>query len=392
MTKHRTSPTRRHVIAALGLTGVGAVAGCLGDGDTDDSGDDLTFDSDEIPTFPVVDDPPDAVYVPTHYEGMVMPGPVAVDDLMVGPMLTYPHQFWIVTGDEAERVEPSEDDDVHLMVTAWDSETEAVLPVDTGVSLEIYQEDEHVSSNTPWLMISQEMGFHFGDNVPLDGDGHYRVEGTIPALDVDRTGEFENRFTESYEFSFEFHFDDDARQQMVGGVEYLSEEEWGELGALTPMHERHGGHHHDEHDHNHDSHDHHVPYSSVPSADELPGTLQEIHHSGDAEIVTTVFSPESRFSDAEWYVAVSPRTPYNRSVLPMMQLDGIAYFDTEEIEQPLRATLDHELGLHYGAPYPDLESTDQFQIEFIAPPQVSRHQGYERAFLDMDAVTIDLAL
>lgn len=401
--------TRRSLFTIAGVTVTSGLAGCLGDDESADESDESdadepSYDGEGVPTFPEVEDPPEAVYKPTHYEGMVMPEPVEVGDFAIGPMLTYPHTFWIVTEDIAEQTDPSPDDDVHLMVTVWDRETDTVLPVDSGISLDIYRDDSLVTTNNPWLMISQEMGFHFGDNVPLDGDGHYRVEGTIPGIAAERLGGFANRFDGSVDFSFEFHFDQEVRDRMIGDVDYLPEEEWGEPGALRPMHEHDshdhadgygdGDHHDDGHHgdgHDHGSH-HEVPYSSVPPVEALPGLVQDTPESGDAVLATTVFEPGTRFADDSWYVAVSPRTPYNRSVLPMMQLDGVIITDAEETESPLRATLDDEIGFHFGASFDELDAATEFRLEIIAPPQVARHQGYERAFLEMPPVTIDLDL
>ena len=418
--------TRRRVLEGATIAGGLAVAGCTsngGDDGTDADGDavdaDDGDDGNDRLAFPEIEDPPAAVYRPTHRERMVLLEPVVADEYVVAPMYTYPHPFWIFTG-ELERHEPTPEEDVHLMVTVWDRETGVVVPIDASVTLELFRDDGLVSTTTGWLMISQQMGFHFGDNVPLDGDGTYRVEGRIAPLDVRRTGAFDGRFEASTEFAFEFDFDRDDLHALVREIEYFPEEEWGEPGALESMghgdhvHGDHGHHHDDGHNHDHDdghnhdhddghNHDHDddyhhdgdhdaVPYSALPPAERLPGTLQGTPESGDAVLATTLLEPGSRFVDGdEWYLAVSPRTPYNRCVLPLMGLEATLEGATGTETVDLVETLDHELEYHYGAPLSSVSEGDELTIAVRTPPQVSRHQGYETAFVEMPEVTLELS-
>ncbi|MDX1748477.1 MAG: hypothetical protein R3324_21300, partial [Halobacteriales archaeon] len=55
---------------------------------------------------------------------------------------------------------------------------------------------------------------------------------------------------------------------------------------------------------------------------------------------------------------------------------------------PLQATLDPDLGYHYGAAVPSLSSGDSVTVTVDGPPQVARHEGYEMAFLEMPPVTL----
>ncbi|MCU4926078.1 hypothetical protein OB905_08775 [Halobacteria archaeon AArc-dxtr1] len=341
MTDHTTRRTYLKTAAATGVSAsLAAIAGCL-DGASDDENGDDSDDPDEppLPEFPMVEDPPDAVYLPTHRESMRMLDPIEAGDYTLAPMLSYPHPFWVVADEELSEEQPEDGTGVHLMFTVWDAETGVVLPVAEGSELRVMQDGEEVGSpRIPWSMLSQEMGFHFGDNVSLPGDGTYTVEVTLPALDVQLTGDLEGTFQESETASFEFEYDDEFRQDVVGGVEYLDEDEWGEPGALEPM--DHGGHDHGDHeghdddgghsgddshgdhdgdghsddghgdhdgdghsddshgdhgdhdgaddhgehngDDHHGDHDHHVPYSELPPADHYPGT----HLEPDAESVS----------------------------------------------------------------------------------------------------------
>ena len=122
----------------------------------------------------MLEDRPDAVYFPAHVEGMAMAGMGAAGDYRFGLMYSYPHRFWNVNGTESSLTEIASDDDVHLMATVWDAETRQVLP-DTGLSLEIERDGDLVSQEVIYPMLSQPMGFHYGANFGLDGDGEAGV-------------------------------------------------------------------------------------------------------------------------------------------------------------------------------------------------------------------------
>jgi hypothetical protein len=60
--------------------------------------------------------------------------------------------------------------------------------------------------------------------------------------------------------------------------------------------------------------------------------------------------------------------------------DGATVF-----EGPVERTLDPDLYYHYGAAIDrGLQSDDDVELAVTTPPQVARHEGYERAFLQMD--------
>ncbi|APX95980.1 DUF7350 domain-containing protein [Natronorubrum daqingense] len=420
------------------LTGVGAgtlaLAGCLdgiADGDGDDEGDDSSdgengggSDEDvDVPAFPEIDDPPDAVYRPTHRESMRVLEPVDAGEYTLAPMLSYPHPFWVVAGgadeDEVEREDPEQMEGVHLMVLCWDEETETILPVDEGVEIAVSRDGDPVGSpRSAWTMISQEMGFHFGDNVPLEGDGTYTVDVELPSLSVRRTGDLEDRFTDRERATFEFDYDQSFRDA-VFDVTYFDEDEWGEPGALEPMHGEDAGEHDEHHDDGHadddhgghedgdheddDHHGHHedIPYSSLPPASDYPGTLLEsteepedgdLPRSGDAAFVATLVDSSSRLAvDGETTLLVSPRTPYNRVPLADMSIRAILEREDESVaDADLEQTIDGEYGLHYAGPLPDAAAGDGVTVEVDAPPQVARHQGYETAFLEMPPIEFDV--
>jgi hypothetical protein len=439
MTRKRID--RRTVIGrTAALTGAIALAGCAepssDDGETDsvDDADDADEDVEAVPEIIEVEAPPDAVYVPTHREAMRTLEPIETGDVALAPMLSYPHPFWIVAGgsaDSLERVEPEEGHGVHMMFTVWDRETGIVLPVDDGARIRVFQDGEQVGSPlSPWTMISQEMGFHFGDNVSLPGDGSYTVEVELPPLSTRKTGALDDRLTDTVTAEFEFEYDEAFREEVVGGVEYLDEELWGQRGALEPMdhgdhthgdddghehgddhdhHEEHDDHEHSDDEHEHDDghdddHDHHeIPYSQLPSVEEYPGTVlhgadedepaddADLPRSGDAAFLAAVFDEgEGALADGDPYLLVSPRTPYNRVPLADMTMRATIERDGDADEVSLEQTLNGEYDLHYGATVADLEGGETVTIEIETPPQVARHQGYETAFLEMEPVELEV--
>ncbi|WP_137290167.1 DUF7350 domain-containing protein [Natronorubrum halophilum] len=409
---HEHDPDRRTFLKRTGVaTGALALAGCLGD-DGEDEDEDSEENVDDLPGFPMVENPPAAVYLPTHRESMRMLEPIEAGDYTLAPMLSYPHPFWLVGGsgseDEAERVVPEQSRGVHMMVTLWDDETGIVLPVDSGAVIRVSLDGEQVGSPaSPWAMISQQMGFHFGDNVPLEGDGTYAIEVELPPLPARTAGELEGRFTDAETATFEFDYDESFREAVTQGVEYLDEEEWGKLDALEPMtHSEHdgddrgdgdSGHDDDGGEHGDDDHGQAaIPYSALPSADAYPGTHLEstddsdtdLPRSGDAAFLVTLFESGSRLADGDdRYLLVSPRTPYNRVPLADMTMNATVERDGETVagadETILEQTIDSEYDLHYGASLPDVRPGDAVTIAIESPPQVARHQGYETAFLEM---------
>jgi uncharacterized protein involved in high-affinity Fe2+ transport len=320
----------------------------------------------------LVEDRPDAVYVPTHADGMEMIGTASDGRYKVGLSYTYPHVFWLMTGGDRDRVEVGSDTSVHLMATVWDSETGLVVP-SGGLRFEITREGEPVVSKSAWSMLSQNMSFHFGDNIALDGDGTYEVAVSISPPSARTTGAFDGAFESSAEATFDFEYS----RSTLGEIPYQPRDDAGERGALEPMQMDM------------------LPVAQLPPTEELSGRVFGEATSGDAAFAATALSePPAGLEGDGAYLAVSPRTPYNRFPLPLMSVSarldrgGEAVFDGE-----CAPTFDSDLGYHYGAALEDgaVESGDELTVSVGAPPQVSRHEGYETAFLEFDDVTLTLS-
>jgi len=309
----------------------------------------------------LVENRPDATYLPTHREGMQMIGMGQAGEYMVGLTYSYPHRFWTVTGTTAEQVTIQDADSLHLMATVWDPETNIVLPISAGLSLAVAQDGETVDEKDPWPMVSQNMGFHYGDNYQLAGDGLYQVNVTVSEMNERRLGAFADRFGEAGELSLEFDFSRAALENLA--YEQFPERQ-GSRDALSLM--------------NMDM----VPTSQLPATDSLPGQLLGTA-SGSDEVYAATWLPDADFlADGESYLAISVRTPYNRVPLPMMSLDGTVEADGETtFDDALSAAIHPDLGYHYGAVVETTTDSPSVSVEAIAPPQVSRHEGYETAFM-----------
>lgn len=342
---------RRAFLAAGSAAGVAALAGCG------------SLESRAIDIPPVLDDRPDAIYVPGHVEGMDMVGMDTVGDYAVALSYSYPHRFWTVTGDERERTSIEDADAVHLMATVWDPETGMVLP-DVGVAAEITRDGSLVSEEAVYAMLSQPMGVHHGANFAGLDEGDYEVAVRVGATASRPTGAFTGRFGEPATATFEFTFDRSEMRE----IRFDRLDRGGERDALEPMSmER-------------------VPTGVAPKADELPGETATAV-AGDVRYVATTVEPPAGVDGEGSYLAISPRTRYNGYVLSRMGLTAGLERDGETIaEAELTRTIDPDLGYHYGTALPD--SSDELSISVETPPQVARHEGYETAFFDVATATL----
>ena len=342
---------RRTLLQAGGALGLATLAGCSNLISTQPAGNP-----------PVISDRPDAVYFPTHIEGMEMVGMGEGGDYRFGLMYSYPHRFWNVTGAETTRTSIESDDDVHIMASVWDGETMQVLP-DTGLSLTIRRDDELVFEEVVYPMLSQRMGTHYGANAGLTGDGSYEVTVSVGGMSTRRTGSFEGRFGEPASTTITFDYSQSARNDLP---REMTPDRAGERAAVEPMQMEM------------------MPTGTAPARDALPN-VRGSGSSGDAEfVVGTLDSPPAGVDETGTYLYVSARTPYNQMTLPAMTVEAA----TGSFDGELTRTLDPELGYHYGAVV-DSPGTS-VTVTPTVPPQTARHEGYETAFLDFDSLEVSL--
>ncbi|OAQ54469.1 hypothetical protein HTG_02655 [Natrinema mahii] len=361
-------------VAGVGAVGTAGLAGCL---------ERLGFEEESAwANPPLVEDRPDAVYLPASLEEMGMYGMDSDGDYALGLSYTFPHRFWTVeaTSEGKQLVEVDADDSLHLMLTVWDQETNTVLPVDPIV--EVLQDGSPVDagSSSPWPMISQRMGFHYGDNVRLPGEGEYTARVRSGPVSLERTGAFDGRLESAATLEVDFEYSRSAVNDL--SFETIDEDRRGNREALPLM--SHG----DDGDSGEAGDGGGMPpMGQGPPIDDLPGESLGTERSGDAAI-TAIRTDAERVADSGDYLAICLRTPYHDISLPLTSLSATLERDRSvRREERLTETLDGEFGHHYGLAVDDLAAGDRLTVSVDSPPQVSRHDGYETAFFEFDDVT-----
>ncbi|SDF40046.1 DUF7350 domain-containing protein [Halorientalis regularis] len=346
---------RRAVLrAGAGLVGAGIVGGCL------------QTESRSVRSPPLAENRPDAVYYPTHSEGMKMVGSTTAGEYETAAMYSYPHRFWEVTGSDTNLKKLDGSTAMHFMAVVWDPETKTVLP-NASLTVELTKDGSLADQTNMYAMLSQPMGLHYGNNLEGNGDGTYTASidiGSVPEDRVRRSGDFQGRFTEPETAEIEFEYSESARDDLP----YQEYDDAGKRAALKPM-------------------DTMAPSATVPPNGELPGEVRGTATSGDAVFVVTVQDtvPAGIEGDGQ-YLAVFAHTPYNRMVLPSMTLSGALAGDSLALE----STLDPDLGYHYGAAVSEVADGATLSITVDTPPQLARHEGYEMAFLTMPDMEVQL--
>lgn len=365
---------RRRCVLALsaGLASSAFLAGCSSDTTTESTTvpEDSTSNQ-PTSTTAVTTDPgkPDGIYVQSFEERMAMQGSTTAGDYTVALMFTVPHTFWTMTGWDRSKTGDRDEDAIHLMAVVWDEDSDTVLP-DAGVSVELADGEDLVSQEVIYPMLSQPMGFHYGGNFSLPEDGTYTANISIGGIAARTTGSFEGRFASAETAELSLDFTEESRSR-VGSTPLDAA---GEPGALSPM-------------------DTSYPKSVAPGPDGLPGSVRGTAALDDARFdVTTLDSAGRVDRPDDAYLAVSARTRYNDYELSGMAVDATLDRDGDTVfEGGLERTLSPDVGYHYGAAVPDVESGDELTLSVETPPQVGRHEGYETAFVDMrQDVTLSL--
>ncbi|WP_416841541.1 iron transporter [Haloferax sp. DFSO52] len=354
---------RRDAIKTLGIGALTVTAGCLGGFERQSAWRDP----------PLVENRPDAVYLPAVTEGMKMYGKTTVGPYSVALSYSYPHRFWSVAGTELQKTVVEADDSLHLMASLWDTETGTILPFDAGVSIEILRDGSLVSEEVAYPMLSQQMGTHYGSNYALEGEGDYDARVTVGGTSLHRTGSFADRFETVETATFEFTFETDELYDVE--LKRLGDEA-GTRGAVPAM-QMMG-----------------MPTGKAPAPDSLPGTHLGRQTSGDAFFDAYFVEDGSRFGVDGSYLYVSARTPHNEFALPMMGVRGTVERDGTTLldDERLQRTLDPDVGYHYGVGVATdtLEPGDSVAISVDVLPQIARHDGYETAFRSFEPMSFEV--
>jgi hypothetical protein len=239
-----------------------------------------------------------------------------------------------------------------------------VLP-EAGVTAELTRDGDLVSEEVVYPMLAQRMGFHYGGNFSLEGDGNYTVRVRVGGLRNRRVGAFEGRLSDPATAAVAFDYSRRERQRL----ERRRVSRAGDPGALSRV----------------------VPEAVPPSTATAPAALPGRHlgtaRTGALDLAVLAVSRDDLPGDP--YLAVSARTVHNRLVVPSMGLAATVERDSETVfDGSLTRTLGPDLGYHYGAGLPLLRAGDRVRLRVTVPPQVARHEGYETAFFDLPPTTV----
>ena len=353
---------RRQLLASLGAAGTLAIAGCSA---ASDSPSTTTTD-----TTTTTKPGHDGVYVPSETAPMEMIGMQKAGRLVVSLSYTHPHEFFVVTGTRTSKTTVQSADTMHLMAMVHDAKTGAVAP-QVEPTITVSKDGTKVVSNQPWPMLSQPMGFHFGDNVTASGAATYQFDVSVNAAKSVLPADLADVFTEQT-VTFETEFDPAA----AGDIEHGETGDEGSTeGALAPM----------------DMGKTSIPQQ--PAYDNLPVETTDPQYTDDLGVAVAAHDapPDLGFDDGENALIAATQTRYNRYLAGFMGVTATVTRDgTEVFSGDLSSAVDGDLGHYYGAGTPPLESGDDVELEFTTPPQGARHVGYETAFLDLEPQTFTL--
>ena len=356
---------RREFLTLATGAGMASLAGCSS----------VLGDLGEQRPPPLPENRPKAVYYPSHIDGVKIAGISQQGGYTCALTYSRPQRLWIYSAGQRKKVTVKSDDSIHLMPIIWETETGVVIPY-LIPQIKIRDGSETIEYFSPWPMITQPMGFHFGDNVELSGEGTYRViiefagiESAGPA--IRRMKAFADNSSARFEFSFTFS------QSKLDETTYrdIPQAKEGTKGAVEPMNMKG------------------ILPLQLPKVDSLPGTVLGTATSGDAVfVVTALNAAQVGGSRNQTYLAVSARTPYNRYMVPLMSLSArLTRNGNPVFNGKLTEGLDDELHYHYGAIVPSVKPGDELKITIDATSKVSRHEGYETAFYEMPPMKLTLS-
>jgi hypothetical protein len=102
-------------------------------------------------------------------------------------------------------VKPPKGSSFHLMVMLSDARTNEVIPYAT-VWVTIKRAGNVVYDSQQWPMISEYMGFHYGNNITLPGAGHYTMRIVINPPLIDRHVEYRDIWLKAHAVNVAFNW------------------------------------------------------------------------------------------------------------------------------------------------------------------------------------------
>lgn len=363
--------SRRAVIrTGCGLAAGTGLAGCAEDRGAGDVGvitPTASGGGDEGTAAPEGASP--AVYIPSHVHERTVVGTTASGDYAFGLAYSVPDAYWTVDGGTVSEVTPAGEDNLQLMASVWASEMAHVLP-DLELRATVEKDGEVVAEEPLVPLLNQRWGFRYVANLGLDRYGDFTIRLAAPPMTVRRTGAFRGAFDDPARARIDLTF---ARSE-ARNLRTLYPRSSGEAGAVRAASVGE------------------IPNGRQPDPADLPGAVVARGTTGGAAIAVSAVPPDaSPLSDGDAYLAVSATTPYNRFVLPGVQIRATLARGGEPVyEGALEPTVDPERGYHYGASVGRIDAGDALRLSFRASPTVARYEGYERAFVTMPDLDLTL--
>lgn len=355
---------RRKFLRNAGLLSTTALAGCINDPPTTDVPTDT--DTDTPPTTPTqTPEPLRGVYVAPHMDEMKMIGMTTAANgrLKIAVSYALPHEFYLVTGPRFQQIDADPRATMHLMVSIWDTET-TLTPPQAEPTVTISRDGEELTSLNPWPMLSQPMGYHFGDNVSVRGDGNYTFDIELNNDSSTMPSSLEDVFSETT-VSLEKQFDPASALELGE----MASDNPDDPGAIPPM----------EMDM--------MPVPQQPQFEDIPVELTDGKLTNGARVAVGTTDAAEFGVDSEQYLVVATQSQYNRYMLPLMSVAATITRDGDELySDTIDSSLHPDIGHFYGAGVPELQPGDEVVIVFQSPPQTSRHIGYEESFRRMETL------
>ncbi|MFB6362406.1 MAG: hypothetical protein ABEH59_13940 [Halobacteriales archaeon] len=357
---------RRQFLAYLGAAASLSLAGCS----SGPAGTEASSPTAAAATPSPSQSESEGAYVPSHRDMMEMIGMQRDGRLLVTLSYTLPHEFFVVTGTRTNKTSVQSGDTMHLMTQVMDRETGVVAP---GVepTVTIWKDGERVTANQPWPMLSEPMGFHFGDNIAEAGTATYRFEVALNRPSGALSDDVADVFTDET-VTFETEFDPASSAEL--GFQSTGDDA-GSPGAIAPMQMEM------------------MTVPQQPTYGSMPIEVTDPQITDDVAVsVGTHGDPASLgFSEGDRALVAATQSRYNRYPLGFMGVRATVTRDGEEVfAGDLTSAVSGELGHYYGAGVPPLDSGDTVELEFTTPPQIARHRGYEKAFLELEPLTYTL--
>lgn len=134
------------------------------------------------------------------------------EGMTIAVAMSQPTRFTLFMGDQRREVNPTPDDDFHLMAVLSDEETGERIPYSTVWVTVLDVDGKVVFDERMWPMISRSMGTHYGVNVGLPQSGSYTVRLQVGPPQAARHPEYADRWLGPHRYEMNLQWDDGANE------------------------------------------------------------------------------------------------------------------------------------------------------------------------------------